>query len=231
MIISHKHKFIFIKTKKTAGTSIEIALSKFCGAGDVITPITPVDEIIRTSLGYRGPQNYLAKWHEYGVTDWGRFILRGTRPQKFYAHLSAIEIRDKIGFTLWDNYFKFCFERNPWDKVISFYYWQYKSKPRPTLTEFIRSGEAELVSNDGGLNLYSIDGKIGVDKIYRYEEIEQEMTNIAKILDLGESISLPKAKAEFRQQPGCYKKHFSEQDKDDIYKMFHKEIEYFNYTF
>jgi len=39
MIISHKHKFIFIKTRKTAGTSIEIFLSQFCGKNDTLTPI------------------------------------------------------------------------------------------------------------------------------------------------------------------------------------------------
>ena len=38
MIVSHKHKFIFIKTKKTAGTAIEAALSELCGPQDVITP-------------------------------------------------------------------------------------------------------------------------------------------------------------------------------------------------
>ena len=32
MIISHEHKFIFLKTKKTAGTAIEAALSELCGA-------------------------------------------------------------------------------------------------------------------------------------------------------------------------------------------------------
>ena len=35
MIISHKHKFIFFKTRKTAGTSLQIALSEFCEDGDV----------------------------------------------------------------------------------------------------------------------------------------------------------------------------------------------------
>jgi hypothetical protein len=33
MIISPAHRFIFIKTRKTAGTSMEIALAKFCGEG------------------------------------------------------------------------------------------------------------------------------------------------------------------------------------------------------
>ena len=59
MIISHDYKFIFLKNRKTAGTSIEIALSKFCGPNDVITPISPEDEATRKELGYRGPQNYL----------------------------------------------------------------------------------------------------------------------------------------------------------------------------
>jgi hypothetical protein len=38
MILSHEHKFIFLRTKKTAGTSIELALFELCGPNDVITP-------------------------------------------------------------------------------------------------------------------------------------------------------------------------------------------------
>ena len=37
MIISHKYKFIFIKTRKTAGTTIEYNLSKYLGKNDIIT--------------------------------------------------------------------------------------------------------------------------------------------------------------------------------------------------
>ena len=47
MIISHKYKYIFLKTNKTAGTSIEIALSKHCDHNDIITPISAEDEAIR----------------------------------------------------------------------------------------------------------------------------------------------------------------------------------------
>ena len=37
MIISHSHKFIFIKSEKTAGTSVEAALSEYCSGEDVVT--------------------------------------------------------------------------------------------------------------------------------------------------------------------------------------------------
>jgi hypothetical protein len=47
MIVSHEHKFIFLKTKKTAGTSIELALSELCGTDDVIAPLTEIDEARR----------------------------------------------------------------------------------------------------------------------------------------------------------------------------------------
>ena len=38
MIISNKYKFIFIKTRKTADTTIEYNLSKYLGNDDIISP-------------------------------------------------------------------------------------------------------------------------------------------------------------------------------------------------
>ena len=51
MIVSFPRQFIFIKTSKTAGTSLEIALSKYAVPEDILTPITAEDEVMRRTLG------------------------------------------------------------------------------------------------------------------------------------------------------------------------------------
>ena len=58
MIVSHAHRFIFIKTQKTAGTAMEVALSAICGPDDIITPIQTWIEGERREHAGRGPQNY-----------------------------------------------------------------------------------------------------------------------------------------------------------------------------
>ena len=40
MIISHRHKFIYLKPRKVAGTSVEVALAQHCGDDDIVTPVS-----------------------------------------------------------------------------------------------------------------------------------------------------------------------------------------------
>ena len=42
--------------------------------------------------------------------------------------MPAIEIRNKIGNETWDSYFKFCVIRNPFDRMVSAFYFQKKLK-------------------------------------------------------------------------------------------------------
>jgi hypothetical protein len=214
MIISHQHKFIFIKTKKTAGTSIEIALSKICGEQDIITPISPEDENTRMALGYRGPQNY---------------IFNGA--QLFYNHIPASDVRALAGGEVWDAYFKFCFERNPWDKVISWYFWEYQIEPRPSISEFIQSGHAGLVGGPGGFDLYTINGEIAVNKVCLYENMDQEMERIQNQLNLPDLPALPRAKSRFRSDKRHYRELLGAEDKIAIEKLFAREIDHFGFVF
>jgi len=225
MIISHKHRFIFIRTEKTAGTSVEIALSKYCGPRDVITHIGPEDELIRKKLGYRGPQNYKVPFKNYSRADWMRMI-RQRKRISFFNHAGAAFIRNHIDKNIWNSYFKFCIERNPWDKAVSWYYWRYDGKPRKPITQFIHSHELGLVK---GFDLYTRSGEIVVDKIFRFEQLSLAMEEIRDRLGLTETPELPFAKATQRKDRRSYRDILSEEDRDKIAKVFEREIAYFDY--
>ncbi len=225
MIISHKNRFIFIKTEKTAGTSIEIALSKYCGPEDIITPITPEDEAKRKNLGYRGAQNYKIPFAKYSKIDFCKAIQQRSR-LAFFNHAGASFIKRYLDKDIWDSYYKFCFERNPWDKVVSWYYWRYKKEPRPPISDFVQSTEANIIK---GFELYTISSEIVVDKVFLFENLSQAMEEISAKLGLDEIPSLPKAKSGFRKDKRSYREILSEKDREKIQKVYAREIAYFNY--
>lgn len=225
MLISHKHKFIFIKTRKTAGTSVEIALSQFCGDHDVITPIGEADEKIRREFGFRGPQNYRIGLSAYSMRDSLRAVARRKRVA-FYNHAPAAFVMRYVDNDVWNSYYKFCFDRNPWDKVISWYYWQKQSHQVGTLSEFVHSGQANSVQ---AFSLYTVNSEVVVDRVCRFESIEEEMEHLAKTVNLPEVPKLPRAKASVRQDKRSYRELMSEADRDKIAKVFAREIAHFGY--
>ena len=133
MIISHTHKFIFLKSCKTAGTSIEVFLSAYVGPGDIVTRIS----------------EETAKWHKQKNVD------------GYYNHITAAEVRNRC--PEWKEYYKFTAIRHPLDRMLSLYHWQnpqedfnkwikhgvnlakaahldsfYRIKGRPALDDYIR---------------------------------------------------------------------------------------------
>lgn len=230
MIISHKYKFIFLKTNKTAGTSIEIALSGVCGDQDIISPISPEDEKVRSEMGFRGPQHHIASAGEYGIVDVAKLLVKGRKKNRFYNHMPASEVKALVTDRIWDNYYKFCFERNPWERVISLYYWRCKTEPRPSITQFIDSGALKRLKRKG-LELYSIDGKVAVDQVCRFENISGELEAIRAQLGITEELQLPHAKSRFRKDKRSYRDILNAEQQKIIAEMFSDEIELMGYEF
>jgi hypothetical protein len=227
MIVSHKSKFIFIKTNKTAGTSIEIALSKFCAPEDIITPVSPDDESTRRSLGYPGPQNHLAPTSEYRVADHLKRLV-GKKKLRFYNHISAREVKQHLGDQVWNSYFKFCFERHPFDRIISLYYWRHKREPRPSISEFLDSGVPNLLRRRG-YDLYTIDGVVAVDRVCLYENMARELELLRERLGFDAPLALPRAKGSVRVDRRDPRDILSDTDKQRIRRMFATEIERFSF--
>lgn len=213
MIASHAHRFIFLKTRKTAGTSVEIALSKVCGPDDVITRISPEDEELRVAAGGLAPQNFEAP----------------PLPRRAFNHMSARLARDVVGPGAWREYYTFAIERNPWDAVVSLYYWKYKDLPElPDFEQYVREEWIEQLANNR--RMYRIRGKLAVDRVLRYERLAEELDEVWARLGLPGSPDLPRAKGNARPA-GHYRELYTDASRARVADVFADAIEAFDYTF
>ena len=171
MIISHKYKFIFIKTRKTAGTTIEYNISKYLGKNDIIPPS---NQSIYLSQNYIYDTKISKFLKKVKLTKIAR-----TFEKKFTEHEHAFDLKKKINKNFFDNYFKFCVEREPVDKCISYYFMRKNAststtiKQNMTWDDFVQKKRFPVDSN-----MYSYGNKLLVDKIIKYENLENELTEI-----------------------------------------------------
>lgn len=210
---------------------MEIALSKSCGDADIITPISAEDEIVRRNLGETpGPQNYLAPLYDYSWKEVARLAFWQKKKLRYYNHITAANVKKNVGEKVWNEYFKFCFERNPWDRVISLYYWRHNVEPRPTFSEFLDSGAIDILKRRGYYS-YTLDGKVVVDKICRFENISEELEGIRSHLGIHEKLAIPRAKSKFRKDKRSYQEIIDCKQRDRIAEMFQEEINLMGYEF
>lgn len=230
MIVSHKHRFIFLKTRKTAGTSIELALRSFCGADDIITQVSEDD----AGGQPHKPRNYFFPRSEWPLGKRLRWSF-GWRPEAtrqdmksigFFGHATADEIRGRLGDKVWSSYFKFTIERNPWDRQVSHYYWKIKEwADPPTFEKFVRSGF--FIDN---WPIYAIGDQIAADHIIQYDNLESGLGEALKAVGLATPL-LPRAKASFRPQGSSYRTVYDEETRELVGKRYHREIEQFGWSF
>ncbi|MEO0607047.1 MAG: hypothetical protein AAFY82_02370 [Pseudomonadota bacterium] len=206
MIVSHKHKFIFIKTKKTSGTSVEVDLNRVLGPDDVATPIMP-------PVAGHQPQNFAFK--KFG------FI-----PKRFANHMPAAKVKKLVGDQVFNDYFVFCIEREPVDKCISYYSMLKKSpdhnKGHDDLTwdAYLELGEFPLDT----FRYVGAQGELLVDQILRYETLAEDLKTVGD--RLGFEVQLKsKAKAGFRQDVPV-----SDAQKQFIYDAFASSNTFTGYT-
>lgn len=228
MIISHKYKFIFIKTVKTAGTSIEVFLSDICGDEDIITPIYPHIDPHRA-------RNYSGLWNPLPeiIDTYGNSIKRTSRDfikrEKYWNHIPATLAQSRTPKDIWNSYFKFCVERNPWDKTLSHYHMiNDRSGGNKTLDDYFDEGNFCVNFK----NYTDKNKKNLMDKVVKYESLSSDLNLIFHKLGIPFDGSLNiQAKSSHRKDRSPYKDIFSKKQKETIDKLFKDEIEMHNYKF
>jgi hypothetical protein len=236
MIVSHEHRFIFIKTKKTAGTSVEVFLSQIAGPDAIVTPEAP-PEPGHVPRNWRGAWNYDFLPAMRADPDGLRPFLRHPRGRlglyrHYWNHMPAWLARAKLGEETWNGYFKFCFERNPWDKVVSLYWWYMREngwferqggRP-PSLNQFMDDRRGRESSD---WHLYAIDDEIAVDAVGRYESLEDDLRSILERIGVDAEIDLPRAKSSYRKREDS--EPLSAESSERIRRVFRREIAAFDY--
>lgn len=250
MLISHRKNFIFLKTVKTAGTSIESYYEKWCMPPNLWVKTHGRDEYISDSgiIGKRAAKPYNAIW---------------------YNHMPAAKIKEYIKEDIWNNYFKFTIVRNPFDKMVSGFYMfsKYNTSKQNTLWSFFKSNpskqkqillfrkwlsnfyklytkQKKLVENTSiphfikpiELSLidrdkYLINNNIEVDYFIKYEELQKNTEEINQILNINNSIeSIPNFKSGLRNSEIPVNEYYDAESISKIKDLFNWEIDYFNYS-
>lgn len=104
MLISHRYKFIYIKTRKTAGSSIEGLLEPFCA---------PASHEPKHVQGFISSDEGVIAGRAGGETD----------DDPLPAHASAFKIARFVGQETFDDYLKIYAVRHPYEKVVSWFWY------------------------------------------------------------------------------------------------------------
>ncbi|WP_420863663.1 sulfotransferase family 2 domain-containing protein [Algirhabdus cladophorae] len=184
MLVSVPGKFIYIKTLKTASTSIEMALQPWCQDD----PNTPVEERNHASEGPNGIVGQRMIGKDKTELD-----------KKWSNHMPAAKIKELIDPEVWETYTKIHSVRNPFDKVVSGFFWK---TTRQDL-QYDGFDEAKVLFEDYVMNagwqtdyeLVHIDDGYCGDMAIRYETMIPDLKAVVDHCGLPfDKISLPETK-------------------------------------
>jgi len=252
MIVSYKHKFMFLHCRKTGGTSIKVTLCPYLGSGDIIIggisdcikhgnwpPATMIYKGIKSSRGSIFlnllSREKIAKSLNSNIKKYYKFL--GIQPE--HADASIVK---RFFLSEWDDFYKFCVVRNPFEKVASEYFWKTRNKKQaPSFSEFVEglfqsksTHEEFLPRKPFNWTIYTIDDKVVVNKVLRYENLISDFAEVAKYLNIPLEKQIASAKSGYRpknKQPKWYRTLYTKDDIFMVESLYKNELDCFNYRF
>ena len=171
MIVSHRHRFIFFAVPKTGTHAIR--------------------EALRPHLG---------------CEDWEQQVLFGRQALPIpeiaavgHGHISVQQIKKHLDKSQWNEYFKFGFVRNPFDRFVSTCSFLQRDNPRfaESATQFMKQAlqrprfRARILVVPQSQLLTDSSDEIGLDFVGRYESIQKSFDEICARVGIPSS-ALPK---------------------------------------
>jgi hypothetical protein len=166
-MISHINKFIYIDICKTAGTSITKSLKSLSN-----------EQFEKFEYSH----TFSRSGKHHSISN----ILGGITCTKITPHMI-------------DSYFKFTFVRNPYDRIVSLYEWgqaldKYDKIPFKQFVKNIKDNVYDDFNKARYVPMVNWltdprDGKIKVDFVGRYENINEDFLALSKILNIDSKLT------------------------------------------
>ncbi|MEP1521076.1 sulfotransferase family 2 domain-containing protein [Ascidiaceihabitans sp.] len=185
-LVSHDHKFILLRTRKTASTSVEMFLQPFC-----TPPNTPVVEVSRSIVSPHGivGQRLGKERHTMPVEE-------GEIRDVWFSHQNADSLKKLLGKRVWSNYQKISIVRNPFEKVRSAFIWTMRARLQDLTDEqkiarFRKKVRAGKFKNDAEVVFTGLKTgkkpKFEPDILLKTENIANDLLDLCKTLKLDPS--------------------------------------------
>jgi len=153
-------------------------------------------------------------------------------------HAAASVIRDAYPKD-WTRSSSFCVVRNPYDRVVSDYFWRTRNKKRkPSFADYVeelcvkKSDPSDLGLSSDPFDtwpLYTENDTIIVDRVIRFENLQDELASLAAQLGFDWDGWLPAMKN--RKGRPSYGEMYGRAERIAVSSYFEREIEEFNYDF
>ena len=200
-MISLRKRFLFVHIPKTAGNSIQSVLRDY-SEDELVALRTEQDGIER--FGLRNPKYKIKK------------------------HSTLSEYRNALDDEQFRNLYKFTCVRNPWDRMVSYYFtptqnpetWNRK-KFRGTITKAVSVPDYLRIDNG------EVDPFANVDYIMRFENLADEFRAVCAAIGISPA-NLPQYNRSSREH---YSKYYDDELRELVRARFAAEIERFDYKF
>jgi len=207
MIISERHKFVFVAIPKTGTHSIRQALRPHLGEADIeqvklfTSKAFPIPEL--ASLGH--------------------------------GHISLSQLRPFMEPQKFDQFFKFAFVRNPFDRFVS--YCAFMTREQKAFERDPKGVMRHLLFRAPPLNhilfqpqhsfIAGIDGEVLADYVGRVEQMQGSFDEICDRIGLPRA-TLGKANESSRMD---YRQYYDRELIDGVAKLYARDLELFGYDF
>ncbi len=200
-MILDDQKLIYIHIPKTGGNSVERAFS-------------------------------VPRWQRRGLID-APFEV-DTVEAETEPHLPASLLQRSFP-ERFDSYFKACFVRNPWDRIVSAYSWLREIRGLPvTFADWIAGDfeatpprELNLFIRPDLLDWITVDGRVAMDFIGRFESIESDFAALCRAA----GIERPRLRHWNARRHHHYSLYYDDRSRAMIGERYQREIDHFDFKF